>query len=497
MELRSRSLSYTNFKKGGGGINTVGQNEHPHVISGNLLDIDDHSDVSPVASPLVSHYQTPSHKDSVSVMANDDVGPTTSGIPNDLRALLMEIKDTFASQINEIKGEVLNIKSQISSQKQGMSCSGNNFSQNSVANMGAHASMRADQVIRTSHIGIDDHVLMTNSTQNMSGTNSLSNQLMRDEPKPRSPFFNGKGDFKAFWTQFTLLCNRFHWQNDRQVEELMLNCLRDDALVFVNELPLRIRADIDEIHKAMEQRFGDHILPETYRTNLQFVKQINKESLHDYASRVEKLVIKAYPEIQDAKLLDRFKTEHFIKGLPDQSVAYEVLLQKPSTMQDAINMVSWHECCRKNVGKKCDIRQIESPDYCLESNVFEVCRTQTSYVTHTELKSSLEELRKDHKADIEQVKQGQEKLAKLVSSQGKFNARQGQGNPGIQTQGQNRGRDNNRQKNGNKSMVCYCCDQEGHISKYCPFKGKESEHKSSTNGTQSQVTGAKTQGQLN
>jgi hypothetical protein len=33
----------------------------------------------------------------------------------------------------------------------------------------------------------------------------------------------------------------------------------------------------------MEQRFGDHILPETYRTNLQFAKQVNKESLHEYA----------------------------------------------------------------------------------------------------------------------------------------------------------------------------------------------------------------------
>jgi hypothetical protein len=48
----------------------------------------------------------------------------------------------------------------------------------------------------------------------------------------------------------------------------------------------------------------DHILPETYRTNLQFAKQVNKESLHEYAARVEKLVTRAYPEILDVTLLD-------------------------------------------------------------------------------------------------------------------------------------------------------------------------------------------------
>ena len=96
-------------------------------------------------------------------------------------------------------------------------------------------------------------------------------QLQREEPKPRSPLFDGKGDFKAFWTQFSLLSNRFRWSNDRQIEELILNCLRDEALVYVNELPMPFHKDIKCIHKAMSQRFGDHILPQW---NLLMLKQL-------------------------------------------------------------------------------------------------------------------------------------------------------------------------------------------------------------------------------
>jgi hypothetical protein len=320
--------------------------------------------------------------------------PSTSGLGNDVRSILMEIKDTFTYQINDLRDEVQTIKSQTSLyQNQGtcrLKCS-----QNSTEHTHVNSDRQDNQVVHNPQFAAGDNVLSSNSTQTTSGAHGPFQQFLRDESKPRSPLFTGKGNFKAFWTQFSLLCSRFHWSNDRQVEELLLNWLRDDALVYVNELPYHVPADINRIYRYMEQRFGDHILPETYRTNLQFVKQVNKESLHEYAARVEKLVTRAYPEILDVTLLDRFKTEHFLKGLPDQSVAYEVLIQKPCTMQEAINMVSWHECCRKNVGRKCEIRQIEAEKIPGEQEVFEVCRIQTQNVTYSDLKSSLDQLKKN------------------------------------------------------------------------------------------------------
>lgn len=485
MDLRNRQIPAPIFRKGGESIPfTLTRQE----VSGNLLDIEDNNDTSPIASPMVSHIHTPTvigYHDS-NFMAHEDQTPSTSGLGNDVRSILMEIKETFTNQINDLRSEVQTIKSQMSPFQNQGTCR-LNFSQNSAEHTHVNSDRQDNQVVHNPQFAAGDNGL--------SQTTSVANgqQFFRDEPKPRSPLFTGKGNFKAFWTQYSLLCSRFHWSNDRQVEELLLNCLRDDALVYVNELPFHVRADINQIYRSMEQRFGDHILPDTYRTNLQFVKQVNKESLHDYAARVEKLVTRAYPEILEVTLLDRFKTEHFLKGLPDQSVAYEVLIQKPSTMQEAINMVSWHECCRKNVGRKCEIRQIEAEKIPGEQEVFEVCRTQAQYVTHSDLKSSLDQLKKEHKSDIEEVKKGNEKLTKLVSNiNSRLNQRQDQWT--SPNQKSYRGKENYLQKNSSKTIVCYFCNQEGHISKYCPFKkasGKESEQGNS--GTQSQMTGKQVQ----
>jgi len=125
--------------------------------------------------------------------------------------------------------------------------------------------------------------------------------------------------------------------------------------------------------------------------------------------------------------------------------------------------------------------------------VFEVCRTQTQYVTHSDLKSSLDQLKKEHQSEIEEIKNGQEKLTKLVSNiNSRLNQRQDQWT--SPNQKSYRGKETYLQKNNSKTIVCYFCNQEGHISKYCPFKrasGKESEQGNSR--TQSQITGKQVQ----
>ena len=302
MDLRNRQIPAPNFRKGGGSIPS---NLTRQEVSGNLLDIEDNNDTSPIASPMVSHIHTPTvigHHDSI-FMAHEDQMPSTSGLGNDVRSILIEIKETFTNQINDLRGEVQTIKSQTSPYQNQGTCR-LNFSQDSTEHTHVNSDRQDNQVVHNPQFAAGDNVLSSISAQTTSGAHGPFQQFLRDEPKPRSSLFTGKDNFKAFWTQFSLLCSRFHWSNDRQVEELLLNCLRDDALVYVNELPYHVRADINRIYRYMEQRFGDHILPETYRANLQFVKQVNKESLHEYAARVEKLVTMAYPEILDVTLLD-------------------------------------------------------------------------------------------------------------------------------------------------------------------------------------------------
>ncbi|XP_052098545.1 uncharacterized protein LOC127733252 [Mytilus californianus] len=364
MDIRNRKIPAPNFGRGESMKNII-ISQSGTVEPCNLIDLGIEDDVNlytsnPAVSPINSPVQnTRTIEESKTNLNNKDI----IAILMDIQRQLKNQNDSFSELSTQVKLNQENIVqlvrgNSVAENKANM----HDFSQNSCLDFNRTSIEQHNQVLTAPQLAAKTS---TNNpytscpvSTNPIRVSSHVQQLQKEEPKPRSPFFNGKEDFKAFWTQFRLLSSRFKWSSDRQVEELILNSLRDDALVFVNELPASLHRDIQQIHDAMSQRFGDHILPETYRTNLQFIKQNHKESIQEYASRVKRLVGKAYPDVNDLSLLDRFKTEHFIKGLPDQSLAYEVLIQKPATSHDAINIVTWHECCRKNVNKNFNVRQV-------------------------------------------------------------------------------------------------------------------------------------------
>ncbi|CAC5363135.1 unnamed protein product [Mytilus coruscus] len=179
-----------------------------------------------------------------------------------------------------------------------------------------------------------------------------------DSYKSRRPYFNGKGDWKTFMVQFQIIAERNNWSPRQQTEEILL-VLKDEALTFATELAPEVRTSFMLFNSEMERRFGNYNFPETYRRELQTVKKQYKESIHEYAARIEGMVRKAYPGT-DKQLFNNISIEYMLSGLPDQSLAYDVLTKRPKTMEETINLVTWHLTCKNGMRGKSQIRLVET-----------------------------------------------------------------------------------------------------------------------------------------
>ena len=54
------------------------------------------------------------------------------------------------------------------------------------------------------------------------------------------------------------------------------------------------------------------------------------------------MMTKAYPDLWMSEMFNQLTIHHLLQGLPDQSIAYEVLIRKPRTLSEVADMLTWH-----------------------------------------------------------------------------------------------------------------------------------------------------------
>ena len=140
-----------------------------------------------------------------------------------------------------------------------------------------------------------------------------------------------------------------------------MSCLQEDAMFFMSRLAPQIRANLGQLMDALERRFGDHVLPETHRLSLQNLKKNAQESLQEYAARVQTLVSRAYPGLEGSELFNSMTIDHLVSGLQDPNLVYDVKTKRPTTIQEALDMIAWHECCR-GAARKRNVRNVAEAD---------------------------------------------------------------------------------------------------------------------------------------
>ena len=248
----------------------------------------------------------------------------------------------------------------------------------------------------------------------------LLDQLLSNEPRPFFPSFSGRNDeWNSFWLTFELLARRYNWSADKQRDQLLL-CLKDEAMNFAASLGPEIRGNLDLFVQALRDRFTHTTPAETVRASLNNIRKSSKETIQEYAARVRTLMAKGYPDIGCTETFTQMTIHHFLQGLPDQTIAYEVLIRKPRSLTEAIDLIAWHECCKESTRKKTNARQITTFEE--EQTVYSVlnCASLDSeirringkkFVTEErliqfgrDLKTSIEKLFRDEMASPEIVK---------------------------------------------------------------------------------------------
>ncbi|XP_069109733.1 uncharacterized protein [Argopecten irradians] len=282
------------------------------------------------------------------------------------------------------------------------------------------------------------------------GPSVSSSARSTEEPRTRLPVYNGRGDWSSFIVPFQMVTERFGWDVCRQSEEMLL-CLRDDALAYATKLPYHVRANLNLLCMQMEKRFGDNVLPETHRRNLQNLRMSGEENYQRYSSRVAEMVRKAYPGINEI-LFNNLCVEHMLSGIADQSIAYDVLTKRPQTIDEAVNLLSWHYSCKKGMKQKGNtIRKISfEEDACYreeesENDIRKV--NQHRFVTEERLNQFGRDL--------------SDRITKtIIDSQKQTLPRNRPHTPNKLLQG----------KPYSGQARCYGCQEEGHFRNNCPYE---------------------------
>ena len=334
-----------------------------------------------------------------------------------------------------------------------------------------HLYGRSDAQMSSSGESRDDYNQMITRNNMMTVPSSMyRNRPYRpqyDQPRPVLPVFNGQGKWESFIIPFKIMADRFDWGRRRQAEEIIL-CLRDEAQSFAAQLPGTIREDIDSLCSEMDKRFGDHTLPETHRRNLQKIKKQHSETYQKFSARVAENVRKAYPGINE-QLFNSLCVEHMLSGISDQNVAYDVLTKRPQSLDEAINLLTWHQSCKsglrnqtvskRDFGYEDDFTEEEEEG----SGISEVRRVNHKrYVTEERLQQFGREL-KDSITD--QVTKAVTENIKTTVVQ---SCRQA-----VKEEMKYCKRDIEYSKKEKPKIKCFACEEEGHIARNCPLRRQD------------------------
>ncbi|KAK3098956.1 hypothetical protein FSP39_024662 [Pinctada imbricata] len=292
--------------------------------------------------------------------------------------------------------------------------------------------------------------LSVNSVSRSSGADSSSMH-----PRAKLPTYDGKEEFDVFIVPFERMAERYNWSEQEKIDKVY-ECLKGKAMWYMCSLPKEMLRNFDTIKDGLMKRFGRKDPPTTVRRKLSEIRQ-RQESNEEFGEEIRRLVTRAYPGV-DLLLQDQLAAEAFLKGYKNSKIAYDVLNKKPTTLNEAIELVTFQEHNFKaTVGRDQEMQRRDKTRrvswFDEEDSDSELKTQRVKAPTYVSLDSLDERLKN---IELMFLKDQEKRLAKIEQL-------------GIST----------AKTKGN----CFNCNSSGHFAKECPSRSRSPSPKPTSRST--------------
>lgn len=138
--------------------------------------------------------------------------------------------------------------------------------------------------------------------------------MFPNKPMIQLDYFDGKANFQNWRSWFEDQCHINNWDLQQRLNYLKISLKGAARGVFRTLTPAQAQ-DYNQIMRALKERFGSLETKESLKTELKTLRKRPKETMKEFAFRIQDLVWKAHPE-HPRECQDEIARDHFLDALP-------------------------------------------------------------------------------------------------------------------------------------------------------------------------------------
>jgi hypothetical protein len=148
----------------------------------------------------------------------------------------------------------------------------------------------------------------------------------------QTPTFEGCITWSVFRRQFEVVAEQNWWSNQDK-STYLITALKGRAADVLPGIPTN--TIYEDTLRALEDSFEDEHFVAAYRCQLTFRRQNARESLQDFATAIEMLALRAYPNLP-TDYIAREAGKSFAYGISDADIKIQLLLRGEKTVNEAL-----------------------------------------------------------------------------------------------------------------------------------------------------------------